>query len=52
MAADVELILLADDILKKIFLNKKIKLVINSLGDKDTLKKFKHYLKKINLNYL
>ena len=44
MAADVELILLADDILKKIFLNKKIKLVINSLGDKDTLKKFKHYL--------
>ena len=44
MAADVELILLADDILKKIFLNKKIKLVINSLGEKDTLKKFKHYL--------
>jgi len=44
MAADVELILLADDILKKIILNKKIKLVINSLGDKDTLKKFKHYL--------
>ena len=44
MAADVELILLADDILKKIFLNKKIKLVINSLGDKDTLIKFKHYL--------
>ena len=30
MAADAELILLADDILKKIFLNKKIKLVINS----------------------
>jgi len=44
MAADVELILLADDILKKIFLNKKIKLEINSLGDKDTLKKFKNNL--------
>ncbi len=44
MAADAELILLADDILKKIFLNKKIKLVINSLGDKDTLKKFKNNL--------
>ena len=45
MAADVDLILLADDILKKIFLNKKIKLVINSLGDKDTLK-------NINPSYL
>ena len=44
MAADAELILLADDILKKIFLNKKIKLEINSLGDKDTLKKFKNNL--------
>jgi len=44
MASDAELILLADDILKKIFLNKEIKLEINSLGDKDTLKKFKNYL--------
>jgi len=44
MAADVELILLADDILKKIFFNKKIKLEINSLGDKDTLKNFKNCL--------
>ena len=44
MAADVELILLADDILKKIFLNKKIKLEINSLGDRDTLKIFKNSL--------
>ena len=44
MVADAELILLADDILKKIFLNKKIKLEINSLGDKDTLKKFKNNL--------
>jgi len=44
VAADAELILLADDILKKIFLNKKIKLEINSLGDKDTLKKFKNNL--------
>ena len=44
IAADVELILLADDILKKIFVDKKIKLVINSLGDKNTLKIFKHYL--------
>ena len=44
MAADVELILLADDILKKILGNKKINLVINSLGDKNTLKIFKHCL--------
>ena len=44
MAADVELILLADDILKKIFFNKKIKLEINSLGDKNTLKNFKNCL--------
>jgi len=44
VAADIDLILLADDILKKILPNKKINLVINSLGDQNTLKKFKHSL--------
>ena len=39
--ADVELILLADNILKNLFPNHKMSLHINSLGDKDTLKKFK-----------
>ena len=44
VAADVELILLADDILKNLFPNKKIDLQINSLGDKNTLKVFKKNL--------
>ena len=42
--ADIELIILADHILKKILPNKKIKLEINSLGDRNTLKKFKNQL--------
>jgi histidyl-tRNA synthetase len=41
VAADVELILLADQLLKNLFSNKKINLQINSLGDKNTLKIFK-----------
>ena len=43
-ASDFELILLADDILKKLFQNKKINLQLNSLGDQDTLKTFKENL--------
>ena len=39
--ADVELIILADNILKRLFPEKKIELFINSLGDKDTLKIYK-----------
>ena len=42
--ADVELILLADDILKNLLPNNKIDLHINSLGDYDTLRKFKENL--------
>ena len=42
--ADVELINLANNILKEIFPNKKIELQINSLGDKNTLKIFKEKL--------
>ena len=45
IAADLELILLGDDILKNIFPDKKIDLIINSLGDQNTLKKFKEDLK-------
>ena len=40
VTADVELILLADDILKNLFPNKKINLQLNSLGDQNTLKNF------------
>jgi len=42
--ADVDMILLADDLLKNFFPNKKIDLQINSLGDKNTLKIFKENL--------
>ena len=42
--ADVELILLADKILKNLFPNKKIFLHINSLGDANTLKIYKNEL--------
>ena len=42
--ADCELIILADNILKKVFPNKKINLNINSLGDKETLGRFKNEL--------
>ena len=41
ITADVELILLANQILEFVFPNKKFKVHINSLGDKDTLKLFK-----------
>ena len=45
IAADLELILLADDFLKKIFLNdRNINLNINSLGDQSTLVEFKSKL--------
>jgi len=44
VAADVELILLADDILKSFFSNKKIELQLNSLGDHNTLNIFKENL--------
>ena len=44
ISADVDLILLADALLKNFFPNKKIDLQINSLGDKDTLKIFKKNL--------
>ena len=44
VAADVELILLANNILQKLFPNKKIDLHLNSLGDKNTLKIFKENL--------
>jgi len=44
MFADAELIILANDILKYLFPEKKIELQINSLGDKDTLKIFKNKL--------
>jgi histidyl-tRNA synthetase len=44
ISADVDLILLADDLLKNFFPSKKIDLQINSLGDKDTLKIFKENL--------
>ena len=41
---DVELILLSNNILKSLLPNKKINLYINSLGDNNTLKKFKNAL--------
>jgi len=44
--ADVDLILLADNILRNILPNKKIKLHINSLGNKNTLATFKKDLTK------
>ncbi len=44
ISADVDLILLADDLLKNFFPTKKIDLQINSLGDKNTLKIFKENL--------
>ena len=52
---DVELIILANNILKNLFPNKKIILEINSLGDRNTLNKFKLELTKyfqINKNSL
>ena len=42
--ADAELIILADSILTKLFSKKDIELNLNSLGDKDTLGKFKNAL--------
>ena len=42
--ADVELILLGNKIIKEILPNQETTLIINSLGDKDTLKKFKNEL--------
>ena len=42
--ADVEIILLADSILKDLFPDQSIELEINSLGDKNTLKLFKSEL--------
>ena len=44
ISADVDLILLADDLLRNFFPTKKIDLQINSLGDKNTLKIFKEKL--------
>ena len=44
ISADVDIILLADDLLKNFFPHKKIDLQINSLGDKNTLKIFKENL--------
>ena len=44
IAADVDIILLADDLLKNFFPDKKIDLQINSLGDQNTLKIFKENL--------
>ncbi len=44
VVADLELILLADKILKDLFPEKEIDLNINSLGDKNTLKIFKEKL--------
>ena len=46
--ADVDLILLADSVLKNLLPNKKINLEINSLGDKNTLKVFK---KELNIYF-
>ena len=44
ISADIELILLADSILKNLFPNKKIFLYLNSLGEKNNLKLFKQEL--------
>ena len=44
IVADVDIILLANDLLKNFFPHKKIDLQINSLGDKNTLKIFKESL--------
>jgi len=44
VTSDAELIVLADNIIKNLFPNKKIILNINSLGDKNTLKLFKNSL--------
>ena len=49
--ADVDLILLADKILKSILPNKKINLHINSLGDKNTLILFKKELSNFFKNH-
>ena len=49
--ADVDLILLADTILKSILPNKKINLHINSLGDKNTLILFKKELSNYFKNH-
>ena len=50
--ADVDIILLADNILKNICPNKKINLHINSLGDKNTLKVFKSALTNYFSKYI
>jgi len=53
--ADVELILLANKILNSLLPNIKIKLYLNSLGDKDTLKIYKNKLSiyfKQNIRFL
>ena len=44
-SADFELIILANEFLKKLKLNKKIKLYINSLGESKTIDKYKAILK-------
>ena len=44
ISADVDIILLANDLLKNFFPDKAIDLQINSLGDKNTLKTFKENL--------
>mgnify|MGYP006093384231 CR=1 FL=1 len=50
--ADVDIILLADSILKNLCPNKKINLHINSLGDKNTLKVFKSALTNYFSKYI
>ena len=52
ISADVDLILLADELLKNFFPTKKIDLQINSLGDKNTLKIFKDNLSLYFQKYL
>ncbi len=46
VSADIELIILANNFLKKLLPTKKIDLFINSLGDKNTLSRFNIALKK------
>ncbi len=46
VSADIELIILANNFLKKLLPTKKIDLFINSLGDKNTLSRFNIDLKK------
>ena len=48
---DVELIILANNILKSILPNNQIYLQLNSLGNKDTLKKFKSELSEYFFKY-